>query len=174
MTRMSEAATEEFSVRPARPGDESAIGRIQVDSWVAGLGDRLGRRRHDAFDRDAVVAGWAAAITTPPTPGHRVYVALCGDTVCGFVAVAPPQDIIALEVDPAKRRRGHGSRLLATAAEHLKEHGGTQMRLWSLANDRVRSEFLAGAGFGEAGMARELDGPGITIPEKLWHASLTD
>ena len=30
------------------------------------------------------------------------------------------------------------------------------------------------AGFAEAGMRRELDGPGLTIPEKLWLAFLAD
>lgn len=171
---MSENATADTFVRPARPGDEEQIGRIQVDSWVAALGERLGRRRHDAFDRDAVTVGWAQAIASPPTPGHEVFVAITAGQICGFVAVAPPRDIVALEVCPAKRRRGHGSRLLAAAVDHLKAHGGDEMRIWALANDRVRAEFLESAGFGEAGMARELDGPGITIPEKLWHASLAD
>lgn len=159
-------------VRPARPGDEAAIGRIQVDAWVAALGERLGRRRHDAFDREAVIAGWAQALTSPPSAGHQVFVATVEDTIVGFVAVAPPRDLVALEVDPAKRRRGHGSRLLAAAVDHLRAHGGTEMRIWALANDRIRSEYLQGAGFGEAGKTRELEGPGISIPEKLWHASI--
>lgn len=169
---MSDNAQPDSFVRPARPGDETAIGRVQVDSWIAALGTRLGRRRHEAFDREAVVAGWANAITSPPTPGHRVFVAEHRGEVCGFVAVSPPRDIIALEVCPAKRRRGHGSRLLAAAADHLRAHGATEMRMWALADDTVRADFLTVAGFGEANMARELDGPGIAIPEKLWHSSL--
>ena len=169
---MSENAQPDAYVRPARPGDEVAIGRVQVDAWIAALGERLGRRRNEAFDRGAVIAGWASAITSPPTPGHRVFVAIHEGDVCGFVAVAPPRDIIALEVDPATRRRGHGSRLLAAAVDHLRAHGATEMRMWTLANDTVRADFLTAAGFGDAGMARELDGPGIMIPERLWHASL--
>ncbi len=171
---MSDSAVPDVAVRPARPGDEAAIGRIQVDSWVGSLGERLGRRRHDAFDRESITAKWAASISEPPTPAHRVFVATCDGVVVGFVAVAPPSDIIAFEVDPERRRRGHGSRLLAAAVDHLKANGGTQMKLWSLTNDKVRAGFLTAAGFGEAGMARELDGPGIAIPEKLWHSSLED
>lgn len=169
---MTEHATADVFVRPARPGDEEQIGRIQVDAWVAALGERLGRRRHDAFDREAVVAGWAQALTSPPTPGHEVFVAIADGNICGFVAVSPPRDIVALEVCPSKRRRGHGSRLLAAAVDHLRAAGGTDMRLWALSRDRVRSEFLESAGFAEAGMSRELEGPGIAIPEKLWHASI--
>ncbi len=171
---MTELATPDVSVRPARPGDEQEIGRIQVDAWIASLGELLGRHRHDAFDRDAVTQGWADAISQPPTPGHQVLVATHDGAVVGFTAVAPPSTIIALEVDPARRRRGHGSRLLAAAADHLRNNGGEEMKIWSLERDAVRADFLAGAGFAEAGMRRELDGPGLTIPEKLWHAFLAD
>jgi GNAT superfamily N-acetyltransferase len=171
---MTESATPDVSVRPARPGDEQEIGRIQVDAWVASLGQRLGRRRHEAFDRDAITQGWADAISQPPTPGHKVFVATSEGDVVGFTAVAPPSSIVALEVDPARRRRGHGSRLLAAAADHLRNNGGEEMKIWAIDPDVVRADFLTGAGFGEAGMRRELDGPGLTIPEKLWHASLVD
>ncbi len=162
------------TVRPARPGDAPAISRIQVDSWISALGQRLGPRRHSAFDVDAVEAGWAQAITQPPSPGHQVLVALGDDgSIVGFVACSPPQDLVALEVAPARRRQGHGSRLLAAAAEHMRSHGAETMRLWALEHDSVRSEFLQSAGFAEAGMRRELDGPGIVIPEKLWHTDLS-
>ncbi len=171
---MSDSPTPDVAVRQARAGDETAIGSIQIDSWVGALGERLGRKRADAFDRDTIVSGWASSISKPPTPNHKVFVATCDGDVVGFVAVAPPHQIIALEVDPERRRRGHGSRLLAAAVEHLKANGSTEMKLWSLSNDSVRTQFLKSAGFGETGMARELDGPGIAIPERLWHASLED
>lgn len=164
----------DLSVRPARPGDETAIARIQVDSWVAALGERLGPRRHTAFDQDAIQEGWHSAITAPPTRGHQVFVATQDGVVVGFAAAAPPHDVIALEVAPDRRRRGHGSRLLAACADHLREAGGETMRLWALEKDRVRAQYLSDAGFAEAGMRRELDGPGIVIPEVLWHSSLVD
>ncbi|MBC7298153.1 MAG: GNAT family N-acetyltransferase [Demequina sp.] len=171
---MSQSAAPDVSIRPARPGDEQEIGRIQVDAWVASLGERLGTRRHHAFDREEITKGWAQSISQPPTPGHQVLVATSDGTIVGFAAMSPPNSIVALEVDPAWRRRGHGSRLLAAAADHLRNNGGKEMKIWSLEQDTVRTEFLAGAGFGEAGMSRELEGPGFAIPEKLWHASLTD
>ena len=46
------------------------------------------------------------------------------------------------------------------------------MRVWALEKDVVRAQYLREAGFAEAGMRRELDGPGIVIPEVLWHTSL--
>lgn len=171
---MSTETQADVAVRPARPGDEADIARIQVASWVAALGDRLGPRRHTAFDEGAVKAGWHDAITQPPTPGHQVFVATQDGVVVGFAAVSPPQDLVALEVSPDRRRRGHGSRLLAAAADHLRQHGGTTMRIWALEKDAIRARYLREAGFAEAGMRRELDGPGITIPEQLWHTSLED
>jgi len=169
---MSDFPTADVSVRLARPGDEEAIGSIQIDSWVGAIGEQLGRRRHEVFDRDKIVSGWASSIAQPPTPGHVVFVATCDGVIVGFAAVAPPHQIVALEVDPERRRRGHGSRLLAAAVDHLKSHGATEMKLWSLSADSVRTHFLQSAGFAETGMVRELDGPGVAIPEKLWHASL--
>ncbi len=171
---MSESPTPDVSIRPARAGDEQEIGRIQVDAWIASLGEHLGRNRQNAFDRETIIKGWADSISQPPTPGHRVFVATSEGSIVGFTAVSPPHTIVALEVDPERRRRGHGSRLLAAAAEHLRSNGGEQMKLWSLEQDAVRNAFLAGAGFGEAGMSRELEAPGFAIPEKLWHASLKD
>lgn len=169
---MSPAPAADASVRPARPGEEAAVAKIQVESWISALGERLGPRRHSAFDVDAVQASWAAAIAQPPTPGHRVLVALAGERIVGFVAVAPPKDIVALEVAPDQRRRGHGSRLLSAAVDHLRMHGAEEMRIWALEKDSVRSEYLRSVGFAESGMRRELDGPGITIPEQLWHAAV--
>jgi GNAT superfamily N-acetyltransferase len=171
---MSESPAPEVSIRPARASDVQEIGRIQVDAWVGSLGERLGRKRHHAFDREAITQGWADAIAQPPTPGHQVFVATCDGDVVGFAAVAPPSTIVALEVDTGRRRRGHGSRLLAAAADHLRKNGGTEMKLWCLEQDTLRADFLAGAGFAESGMSRELEGPGFAIPEKLWHASLVD
>ena len=164
-------AQADVSVRPARPGDEAAISRIQVDAWVAALGERLGPRRNTAFDAEAIETGWRNAITAPPTPGHQVFVATQDGDVVGFAAASPPQDLIALEVQPDRRRRGHGSRLLAACADHLRENGGGSMRIWALENDAIRTKYLRDAGFAEAGMRRELDGPGIVIPEQLWHSS---
>ncbi len=169
---MSASPTPDVAVRPARAGDEEAIGRIQIDSWVGAIGERLGRKRHEAFDHDTIVSGWANSISKPPTLGHVVFVATHDGAVVGFAAVAPPSQIVAFEVDPERRRRGHGSRLLAAAVDHLKAHGATEMKLWSLSNDSVREDFLRSAGFAESGMVRQLDGLGIAIPEKLWHASL--
>jgi len=169
---MSEFPTPDVAVRPARAGEEEAITKIQIDSWVGAIGERLGRNRHDAFDYEAIVTGWTTSISQPPTPGHVVFVATCNGDVVGFAAVAPPNQIIAFEIDPERRRRGHGSRLLAAAVDHLKAHGATEIKLWSLSNDTIRTGFLREAGFGETGMTRKLDGPGTAIEEKLWHASL--
>lgn len=162
----------DVSVRTARPGEETAIAEIQVDAWVAALGERLGPRRHSAFDQEAVEQGWQAAITRPPTRGHRVFVATQDGEIVGFAAVSPPSDIIALEVAPDRRRRGHGARLLSACVDHLREQGSQTARIWALEKDSVRADYLRGAGFEVAGMRRELDGPGITIPEALWHTSI--
>src|SRR5690606_39757945 len=70
------------------------------------------------FRSDAVSGQWHAAITTPPTPRHRVLTALAGREVVGFLAFAPtqhtqlpdsagtaPVEVLALEVAAAHTRQ---------------------------------------------------------------------
>ena len=123
----------------------------------------------DLLDERAIEAQWAAAVVAPPGAGFRVLVACDGPTVVGVVSVAPvpaPEDrpfdapggaILALEVEPARQRVGHGSRLLAAAVDTLREDGADQVHTWVLDGDEARARFLASAGLGPDDVARELD-----------------
>ncbi len=178
--------TSDVSVRPAVPGDEDAIARIQVAAWRESHAEVLG----DALallDGAAVRGQWAAAITAPP-PGHRVLVACAGATVVGFTSVAPvpaPSSdeapggaILALEVEPLAQRGGHGSRLLAAAVDTLRQDGADQVTTWVLDGDAARVQFLEGAGLGPDGTARTLaageypDGTPHTVTERRWWATI--
>lgn len=82
------------SVRPAREADASAIGAVQASTMAVSLAAGLQVGRLDpqlaaALDPAAMAQGWAAAITAPPTPDHRVLVAVQGEDVVGFAAIAP-------------------------------------------------------------------------------------
>jgi predicted N-acetyltransferase YhbS len=185
MSLFTEAA--DVSVRPAVPGDETEIGRIQLEAWRVSHTEVLGAEALDLLDREAIAAQWAAAITAPPA-GHRVLVACAGATVVGFVALAPvpalrPADapggvLLALEVDPAHQQAGHGSRLLAAAVDTLRQDGSDQVHTWVLDGDEARSRFLSGAGLGPDGTTRELasgttaDGTTRTVRERRWWATI--
>jgi len=179
----------DVSVRPAVRGDEHAIARVQVEAWRVSHAEVLGQGALDLLDERAIEDQWAAAVVAPPS-GYRVLVACDGPTVVGVVSVAPvpapegrPFDapggaILALEVEPARQRVGHGSRLLAAAVDTLREDGADQVHTWVLDGDEARARFLASAGLGPDDVARELisglmpDGSTRTVTEHRWSASI--
>jgi GNAT superfamily N-acetyltransferase len=156
----------DVSARPAVPGDELAIAAIQVAAWREWMGPVV-----DALPAGEIESQWSAAIASPPSRQHRVFVATDGPRVVGFAALAPTE-IIALEVAPEHRRQGHGSRLLAACVDTLRIANAAEVRAWAFEGDTVREGFLAGAGLGVGGVRRVLDGPDGELAERMWRASL--
>lgn len=151
--------TADVSVRPATPGDESAIADTQLRAWRTTHLDLLGEEVLDHLDAVAVRDQWATAITAPPSPEHRVLVACEGATVVGFAASVPLEDgveVLALEVHPDHRRSGHGSRLLTACVDLARERHAHHLQTWVLDGDAAREQFLGSAGLGRDGGRREL------------------
>ncbi|MDR3202550.1 MAG: GNAT family N-acetyltransferase, partial [Bifidobacteriaceae bacterium] len=174
---MPPAPNPAFSVRAARPADASRMGAVQVAAWRVTHRALLGARA-DSLDPARFAAAWADAIAlaaappahhaapaaddaAPPVHGRPaapvVLAATATGSLVGFAAVAPSGDpdaagrcaeIVALEVDPPRRRAGHGSRLLAAAAAAARDAwGAAEVRIWVTAGDQARARFLASAGF---------------------------
>ncbi|GAA1970140.1 hypothetical protein GCM10009718_02090 [Isoptericola halotolerans] len=162
--------TADVSVRPAVPGDEEAVTRVQVEAWrathVETLGDVV-----DALDVEAMQRRWSDAINRPPGPGFAVLVALDGPQVVGFAAVAPGQ-VMALEVSPGHRLAGHGSRLLAAAVDRLRTDGATDVVTWVLDGDEGRERFLSSSGLGPDGPERSLATGVRDVVERRWSAAI--
>jgi len=181
------SATSDVSVRPAIPGDETAIAAVQLAAWRSTHAETLGAEVLDAVDPARLAAQWQTAITSPPGRGYRVLVAMHGPRLVGFASVvpvvAPPDsgddtpggEILALEVEPAERRQGHGSRLLAAVVDLLRdEDRATSVQTWVIQGDVAREQFLGSAGLGDVGGRRvlgEQDDP-REITEHLWGASI--
>jgi ribosomal protein S18 acetylase RimI-like enzyme len=162
--------TADVSVRPAVPGDEDAVTRVQVDAWRATHAGTLGGAT-DLLDVDVMRTRWHDAITAPPGPGFAVLVALDGNRLVGFAAVGPGQ-LLALEVDPAERRSGHGSRLLAAAVDRLRTDGAEDVVTWVLEGDVARERFLGESGLGPAGTERALATGVRDVVERRWSATI--
>ena len=160
----------DVGVRPARRADAAAVADIQVRAWRHGYRDLLPAAVLDEVTGPAAVETWrdrwAEAAAAPPTPRHRLLVAVASDLVVGFAAHQPAEDpdlgagtaeLIALLVDPLHARTGHGSRLLAATADLLREDGFTTLVSWVFEADEVTRTFLGSAGWGPDGTARTLD-----------------
>lgn len=166
--------TADVSVRPAVPGDDAAITRVQLRAWRLSHARALGEDLLESLDVAAVREQWAQAVQAPPSPSHRVLVACDGPQVVGFAATAPAGDavdVLALEVDPDHQKGGHGSRLLAACVDLAREDGARSVRTWVLDDDPAREQFLAGSGLGPDGGERALTPEGAPV-ERSWVAEI--
>lgn len=163
--------TADVSVRPAVPGDEDAVARIQLAAWAATHEEVLTDGVLRLLDTDRIREQWRAAIASPPGPGFAVLAACAGAKVVGFAAVAPGQ-LVALEVLPDHRRSGHGSRLLTAAVDRLRSEGSQEVVAWVLDGDTGREQFFSGAGMGPDGRTRTLAAGARHVREARWSATL--
>lgn len=176
----------DVSVRPARAEDVPEIARVQVVTWRAAYAGLLPAQVLARATEEVARAEWGAAVTAPPTPAHRVVVALEQDQVVGFAAFGPgePVDaddstagagqIHALLVEPRWGRRGHGSRLLAAVVDHLRTDGLDRALAWVADGDAASTRFYRSAGWEPDGYARTLEDAGRTVRESRLHVSLAE
>lgn len=183
------------SVRPARPAEAGAIARLQLDTWRVAYRRMLPSRILDELDEGFLAERWSEAITAPPSPRHRVLVAVersedeaAEESLVGFVAAGPaddpalapdepplPDDVVAvtdLLVEPRWGRRGHGSRLLAAAVDHWRDDGFTTAVAWAYEHDAATRKFLTSAGWLPDGAARALDVDDLLVNQLRLHVAL--
>ncbi|HTF09964.1 MAG TPA: GNAT family N-acetyltransferase [Asanoa sp.] len=179
-------------VRPARPEDAAEIARIQVATWRVAYRRMLPRHVLDDLDEAWIAERWSASIAQPPSPRHRVLVAveqaeqsyLVGFAASGPVdeqALAPeepplPDDVAAvtdLLVEPRWGRRGHGSRLLAAAVDLWREDAFAAAVAWAYDGDAATRKFLGSAGWAPDGAGRALDVEDMLVYQLRLHVDLT-
>lgn len=162
------------SVRPATAADVQAVAAVQLRAWTRDYAEVLPTALLSALSAADLTAQWQEAVTRPPSPGHQVLVACSGATVVGFAARADDGEIVALWVDPAHQRHGHGSRLLAALADLARAEGLTSLSTWCALPDEPRRQFLTSAGFGADGALRDLEWDGSTLREARLVATLNE
>jgi GNAT superfamily N-acetyltransferase len=173
----------DVSVRPARPDDAGPVARVQLSTWRTAYADLLPPEALDAPEQE-VAETWRRAVELPPSPRHRLLVALERDDVVGFAATTPAEDddldplttaeLSALLVEPRWGRRGHGSRLLAASAEGWRRDGARLAVAWAWERDPATRGLLTGSGWGLDGTARGLDtGPRVQRQVRL-HTALEE
>jgi GNAT superfamily N-acetyltransferase len=188
-------------VRPARAGDAADIARIQLTTWRVAYRGLLPQRALDQLDEGWLARGWHEAITAPPSPAHRVLVAveqaerapdggpgtayLVGFAAAGPAdpaALAPGEEslpagtaaVTELLVEPRWGRRGHGSRLLAACVAGWQQDGLRAAVAWAYRDDPATRRFLTSAGWAPDGATRALDVDDQLIPQVRVHTALPD
>ncbi|MDP1878643.1 MAG: GNAT family N-acetyltransferase [Actinomycetota bacterium] len=176
-------------VRLARTPDVDGIAGVTVRSWRHRLAGLVPEPLLASMDEADLAMTWASAILNPPTPGHRLLVAVDDDEVRGYTAIGPSTDpdadgatveLLALEVDPAHERSGHGSRLMAAAVDVARSAGATSASTWCALDDTARRAFLQSAGWGPDSAFRDVavgmaaDGSDMLVREVRLVTDLTD
>ena len=180
-------------VRPARPEDAGEIARIQVATWRVAYRRMLPRHVLDSLDEAWIAERWSAAVEQPPSPKHRVLVAVEQaeqSYLVGFAASGPadeqalapeepplPADDVAavtdLLVEPRWGRRGHGSRLLAASVDLWREDAFSWAVAWAYDGDAATRKFLTSAGWAPDGAGRALDVEDMLVYQLRLHVDLT-
>lgn len=165
------------SVRPATVDDGRVIADLQLSVWRQAYATVLPPA---ALDTDPAehAAAWAGRIEQ----GGPVLLAVEGGEPVGFAAIGttfdpqnllePVGEIEVLHVVPRWGRRGHGGRLLVSAAAELRRLGARSGRWWIPEVDTATTRFLTAAGWAEDGVRRELDTGGAPIVELRWSGLL--
>jgi GNAT superfamily N-acetyltransferase len=180
-------------VRPARPDDAGEIARIQLLTWRTAYRRMFPAHVLANLDEAYLTRGWTEAITAPPSPRHRVLIAVeQGDsatTTVGFAAGGPADEqalapeepplgdevaaVTDLLVEPRWSRRGHGSRLLAATVDLWREDGFKRAVAWAYDADEAMKKFLTSTGWEPDGAGRALDVDDMLVPQFRMHVDLS-
>lgn len=162
-------------VHAAELSDVPEITRIHRDTWRSAYKDLLPAEVLDGLDAEPA---WREAVEHA-----AVFVATEGDWSVGFcVASAAPQEdvakadgtlpedaattaLVSVLVEPRWGRRGHGGRLVATAADALRAEGATRGIAWIPEADKASRAFYERIGWMPDGTVRTLDAAGRPLRE---------
>lgn len=164
-------------VRQATPLDARFLGQIHYEALEElGAGGQV--------TREDLTQQWSDAITSSHDARYTIFSAIEDGVVVGFLALAPTdpdnsdpespriEEIIALEVHSAYRRKGHASRLLAAAATHAQAIEADYLTTWIPSEAEARTRFFSEAGFAPAGTRTTVAGPSGDITLHAWAAAL--
>jgi GNAT superfamily N-acetyltransferase len=190
-------------VRVARPDDVVDIARVQLTTWQVAYRRLIPRTVLDQLNVEWLSERWNEAVMSPPTPEHRVLMAIeqvertAADEPppayrVGFAAsgpadattLAPDENhnalsdrtvaITELLVEPRWGRRGHGSRLLAASVDHWTTDGYRTAVAWAFRDDVATVKFLTSAGWAPDGASRALDVDDLLVPQIRLRTELPD
>ena len=172
----------DVSVRPARAEDAERVARVQLSTWRTAYARLLPPEALDVPEEQAA-ALWLGAVERPPTPQHRLLVAMEQVELVGFAASGPAGDegldpattveLLTLLVEPRWGRRGHGSRLVAASVADWQQDGRSLAVCWAFERDAVTQAFLRGAGWEPDGSTRGLDTGEQVLTQVRFHCDVS-
>lgn len=164
----------EARVRAAMAGDGLAIAWIQLEVWQTAFAGLLPAAVLETPAAE-LAESWTATFRSKD---QAVLVALEGEQLVGFTQATVTPDapevgeIRVLYVRPAWARRGHGGRLIASAAAAVSALGAQRGEWWIPETDLASQRFATSIGWEMPGGARVLDTGRGMITERRWTGTL--
>jgi GNAT superfamily N-acetyltransferase len=155
-------------VRPARPSDVEAIADLQFTNWHAISAPLLPESVLAGLDRTALAAEWGAAVAMPSS--GRILVAVDGEMIVGLAAFQIFGSTAELElflIHPDAFGQGHGSRLMAAFADHLRSADCSAAVMWLVVGDAPLQKFLESTGWGTDGATRVVEDDAGNLLEQV-------
>jgi len=163
--------------RLARTDDVDAIAAITTIVWRERLGHLLPPGATGPWESIDFAAHWGESILHPPSPLHRVAVAVDDrGMVCGYAAWGPADDhdsspgdveVLAFDIDPQRRRLGHGSRLMSAVVDLAANQGASALSMWCTLDDEGRRAFLTSSGWAPDSAWREIEISASTVVREV-------
>ena len=144
--------SDEISIRDARDDDGDALIALIETCWADYPGCIL-----DVDGDNPELRTFASHYSGP---GRHAWIAECSGKIVGSAAVEPAPDgahIQTLYVDPALRRQGLASRLLALVEEHAVKSGARRIDLWTDTRFTAAHGFYESLGYRRRPGTRSLD-----------------
>ena len=163
-------------LRAAAPSDAPALARLHAESWRSAYRGMLGDAYLDGDIHREREAFWQRALSRPPANQHVILVEEDG-ALAGFVSLYGNDDskwgtrIEALHVEPSRKRRGLGARLMMAAAAWCElAHPGRGIYLHVLQPNAAAQRFYEriGARNAESGTWKALDGGEVPEFRFVW------
>jgi GNAT superfamily N-acetyltransferase len=96
--------------------------------------------------------------------------------VCGYAAWGPADDddatpgdveVLAFDIDPQRRRLGHGSRLMSAVVDLAANQGARALSMWCTLDDEGRRAFLTSSGWAPDSAWREIEISASTVVREV-------
>lgn len=169
-----------MQVLPATPADAPDIARVSVLGWQVAYRDLMPADYLAGLSVERRSATWRHTVELGR---DHVLVARADDgRVLGFSCCATARDedtppataeLIALYLDPAAWRQGHGRRLWQASRDDMLARQFTSMRLWVLAGNARAIAFYRSVGFSaEPGRVKTVVLGGALIDEQRFQQAL--
>ncbi|MGH9010932.1 MAG: GNAT family N-acetyltransferase [Acidimicrobiia bacterium] len=177
------------TVRPARPEDSEALGRVHIAAWQAAYRGLMPGAFLDALDPAARAKRWRAALLEGPGDGRyraegfeALTLVIEGDDgqVAGIGVVGPPRrtepsgvgELWMINLEPAVWGSGLGTQLLAVATDELRRAGYVEAVLWVLAANHRARRFYEREGWKPDGTEITDGARGFPVTELRYRRSL--